>query len=217
MEITRYSYPKLYYTSHSCSSSVFISAFTAGISIPCEQVDISKKITSSGQNFYDINPKGSAPALVFPNGILMNENAAILQAVLDMKPNSVIPPFGTMERYMVMNALNYIASEIHVCTGTNWFTTTTPDQKEFAQKMFDKKMNWLNAHLANRNTLFYVTNTFSVADAYLCVCLSWIKMPNINQNLDKYPYVKNYFNFVTSQPNWIAAQQLMEMNPNYTC
>jgi len=116
-----------------------------------------------------------------------------------------------------MNALNFIASEIHIAVGTNWFNTKTKEQKDFAQMMFDKKMTWLDNQLAKRKTKFYVTDRFSVVDAYLCVCLSWIHIPIVNQTFDKYDNIEQYVKFVTSQPNWIAAQQRMEMNPETIC
>ena len=75
---------KLYYTSTSCGAASFISAFSANINLETEQVDIRSHITSSGADFYSINPKGNVPALVLDNGTLLNENVAVLSYIASL-------------------------------------------------------------------------------------------------------------------------------------
>lgn len=74
---------KLYYTATSCGAASFIAAVAADIHIDVEQVDISTHKTSSGADFYAINPKGNVPALVTNDGLLLNEGAAVLQYIAD--------------------------------------------------------------------------------------------------------------------------------------
>jgi glutathione S-transferase len=74
---------KLYYTSTSCGAASFIAAFSAGLNIETEQVDIGTHLTASGADFYAINSKGNVPALVLDNGTVLNENTAILQYIAD--------------------------------------------------------------------------------------------------------------------------------------
>ena len=59
---------KLYYTSTSCGAASFIAAVAAGLKIDAEQVDLSTHKTSSGADFYAINPKGNVPALITNDG-----------------------------------------------------------------------------------------------------------------------------------------------------
>ncbi len=75
---------KLYYTSTSCGVASFIAAFTAGINIETEQVNIGTHVTASGADFYAINPKGNVPALVLDDGTVLNENSAVLQYIADL-------------------------------------------------------------------------------------------------------------------------------------
>jgi glutaredoxin len=76
--------PKLYYTPTSCGAASFISAMYGGLQIECEQVDLKNhKTVTSGQDFYTINPKGNVPTLVLDDGIVLNENAAVLQWIAD--------------------------------------------------------------------------------------------------------------------------------------
>ncbi len=75
---------KLYYTSTSCGAASFIAAFVADVQLETEQVDIGTHLTSSGADFYKINPKGNVPALVLEDGTVLNENSAVLQFVADL-------------------------------------------------------------------------------------------------------------------------------------
>ena len=54
------------------------------------------------------------PALELDDGELLTENAVVLQYIADQAPGwHLIPPYGTMERYRVLEWLNYIATELH--------------------------------------------------------------------------------------------------------
>jgi len=75
--------PKLYYTPVSCGAASFIAAFTAGLNLQTEQVNLKDHVTSSGQNFFEVNPKGNVPALVLDDGTLLNEGASVLQFIAD--------------------------------------------------------------------------------------------------------------------------------------
>lgn len=74
---------KLYYTTTSCGAASFIAAVAAGVHIDAEQADIKTHTTSSGKDFYAINPKGNVPALVLDDGTVLNEGAAVLQWIAD--------------------------------------------------------------------------------------------------------------------------------------
>ena len=74
---------KLYYTTSSCGAASFIAAVAAGVHIDTEQVDIRTHVTTSGADFYKINPKGNVPALILDDGTLLNEGAAVLQFIAD--------------------------------------------------------------------------------------------------------------------------------------
>lgn len=74
---------KLYYTSTSCGAASFIAAFSAGLHIEAEQVDLKTHLTTSGADFYAINSKGNVPALVLDDGTVLNEGAAVLQYIAD--------------------------------------------------------------------------------------------------------------------------------------
>jgi len=107
--------PKLYYTATSCGAASFIAAFAAGVSLEAEQVVFgAPHRTSRGQvDFTTINPLGNVPTLVFEDGDVLNEGAATLQYIADLNPGKVAPVFGSVDRYKVINALNYVGTELH--------------------------------------------------------------------------------------------------------
>jgi glutathione S-transferase len=74
---------KLYYTSSSCGAASFIAAVVAGVHINAEQVDFKTHLTTSGADFYKINPKGNVPCIVLEDGTVLNEGAATLQYIAD--------------------------------------------------------------------------------------------------------------------------------------
>jgi glutathione S-transferase len=75
--------PKLYYSTTSCGAASFIAAVAADVRIDAEQTDILSHRTSSGEDFYRVNPKGNVPALILDDGTVLNEGAAVLQWIAD--------------------------------------------------------------------------------------------------------------------------------------
>ena len=74
---------KLYYHPHSSAAASFIAAVAAGVHIEVEQIDFATKKTTSGTDFFAINPKGNVPALVLDDGTILNEGSAVLQYIAD--------------------------------------------------------------------------------------------------------------------------------------
>jgi glutathione S-transferase len=58
------------------------------------------------------------PSLVQEDGSVLNENVAVLLYLADRKPEAKLaPPEGTPARYVLINALAFVASEVHVPLG----------------------------------------------------------------------------------------------------
>ena len=74
---------KLFYNPNSCGAASFIAAVAAGIRMEAEQVDLKTHLTSSGVDFYTINPKGNVPTVITDDGTILNEGAAVLQFIAD--------------------------------------------------------------------------------------------------------------------------------------
>jgi len=209
----RYAGSKFYYTPTSCSAACFITAHTLGLTgLQVEQVDLATHMTKvGGKNFYHINSKGNVPALVLPNGSVLNEGAAILQFFADKKPeDNLAGQFGSYERYAVQNALNYIASELHPGLGALFGATDAT--KEFLVQRAQKKLQYLETEIKGQ---FYVNNRFTVADAYAFAILNWVPLfAKHGLSMDPYPNLKKYQAGIQALPNVQEAQKLMATSPS---
>ena len=76
---------KLFLKPGSCSLASHIVLEEIGRPYDTETVDLAKKLTASGADFWAINPKGYVPALLLDDGDLLTEGPAILQYLADRK------------------------------------------------------------------------------------------------------------------------------------
>jgi glutathione S-transferase len=105
---------KLYYSPAACSLAPHIALREAGLGFGLEKVDLKTKKTASDADFTRVNPKGYVPALQFDDGSVLTEIPAILQWIADEVPDRhLAPPAGTMERYRLIEWLNFVATEVH--------------------------------------------------------------------------------------------------------
>jgi glutathione S-transferase len=109
-------------------------------------------------------------------------------------------------------ALSYTASEAHASIGP-LFYPVTQGVKDYAKTKFQSKLTYMeNTSIADKS--FVVGNSFTVADAYLTIVLSWC--PYVGIDLAPYPKVKAYFDKITSLGNWVEAKTYMDTVPSFT-
>jgi len=162
---------KLYYAPGACSLSPHIVAREAGIDLALEKVDLGTKKTESGRDYLAVNPKGYVPALELDNGEVLTEGPAVVQYLADLKPDSgLAPPYGTMERYRLMEALAFINSEIH--KGYGPFFGPLSDEARAERVAYMQKRFALVEKMLDGKT-FLLGERFTVADAYLFVMVNW--------------------------------------------
>ena len=162
---------KLYYSPGACSLSPHIVATEAGIPLTLERVDIKTHKTEHGEDFYAINPKGYVPALQLDDGHLLTEGPAIVQYLADLKPEShLAPPNGTFERYKLQEWLTFINSEIHK-SFSPLFGPASDEAKNEAKFKVMKRLEYVNGEFHGKP--FLLGDTFTAADAYLFVMLTW--------------------------------------------
>jgi len=193
---------KLYYAAGACSLSPHIVALEAGIPVELEKVDTKAKLTESGQDFWQINPKGYVPVLVLDNGEVLTEGPAIVQYLADQKPQSGLAPAnGTTARYRLQEMLGYINSELHK-SYSPLFKPDTPDATRQERKEYlRKRYTLLDQHLAKHPWL--VGEHFSVADAYLFTVTTWAK--HVDFDLSGFPAVLAFQKRVADRPKVQAA------------
>jgi len=204
---------KLYYTSTSCGAASFIAAFSAGVSIQAEQVNLkTHKTVQSGLDFYEINPKGNVPTIVLEDGTVLNENVATLQYIADLNPGAVAPVNGTIDRFKLQNILSYIATEVHPSIG-GLFAPNADAVKDFIRGKAAAKLTYLENNLIADKS-FLLGDSFTIADSYLYIVLSWTKYVAID--LAPYPNVSAYFNRIGNLPNVKAAHERIATSPSTT-
>jgi glutathione S-transferase len=124
-------------------------------------------------------------------------------------PGTVAPLNGTIERYRVQAALNFVASEIHTSIGLR-FRGFPPGSAtyEYAEQLIAKKLTYLN-EIELKDKKFLVGDKFSIADSYLYIVLSWLPP----EDREKYPAIQAYFEGIKSLEGVIAAHARIATNP----
>ena len=193
---------KLYYSAGACSLSPHIVAQEAGITLQLEKVDTKAKRTESGEDYWQINPKGYVPALALDDGELLTEGPAIVQYLADLKPESKLAPAnGSTARYRLQETLGYINSELHK-TYSPLFKPETPDAVREERKAYlRKRYALLDQHLASHPWL--VGDHFTGADAYLFTVTNWAK--HVDLDLSEFKAVTDFQRRVAERPSVQAA------------
>jgi glutathione S-transferase len=177
--------------------AVHIALREAGIPFDLDKVDLAKHRTADGEDFYKINPKGYVPALRLDDGQVLTEDAVLLQYVADQKSASgLAPKAGTMERYRVMEWLNFISSEMHKTLGALFNPKITPEWKEDRIALFGRRCDFLVQQLGGKP---YLTgDKFTIADAYLFTILGWTNLFKLD--MGKWPALQSYAGRIAARP-----------------
>ncbi|MBK7535016.1 MAG: glutathione transferase GstA [Myxococcales bacterium] len=191
---------KLYFSPGACSLSPHIVALELGIEVTLE--DVTKKVTADGKDYLGVNPKGYVPALQLDNGELLTEGPVIVQYLADQKPgNKLLPAYGTMERYRVMEMLSYISTEIHKTYSPLFTPDTTAEVRAEREAYLRRRYALVEKLLAGKSYLF--GDNFTPADAYLFVVTSWAGY--IKLDLSEFPNLMAFQERVAARPAVQAA------------
>jgi len=195
---------KLYYSTGACSLSPHIVLREAGLPFELERVNLASKKTAAGDDYLAVNPKGYVPALKFDNGDVLTEGPAIVQYLADKTPEKQLAPAaGTMERYHLIEWLNFISTELHKAFSPLFKPNTPEETKQAARDLISARLNIVEKQLQGRD---YLTgNHFSVADAYLFTVLNWARPMKFD--LGQWPAVQAYMQRVAARP---AVQEAMK-------
>src|SRR5947207_1077909 len=129
---------KLFYVPGVCSLSPHIVLREMGADFKLDKVDRNTKISESGTNYNQLNPKSYVPALQLDDGSVLTEGASILLYLADqVGGEKVAPKPGTKERYKLQEWLVFIATEIHKNFSPLFRNTPDPTPRETLQKRLD--------------------------------------------------------------------------------
>jgi len=188
---------KLYYAPGACSLSPHIVLRELGLPVELKKVNNKDKTYEGGGDYRKINARGYVPALELDNGQVLTEGPAIVQYLADQKPDSgLAPKAGSMERYRLMEWLNFLTSEVHKQFSPLFKPNTPEDYKPIARENIATRFDWIEQQLAGKDYL--PGKTFTVADAYLFVLLGWTKFTGID--LARWPNLQAFHARVGARP-----------------
>ncbi len=111
---------------------------------------------------------------------------------------------------MLHNVLSYVSTEVHPSIGTLFYPTLPEDVKTFIRGNAAKKLAYLESTLI-ANKQFVVGDSFTIADSYLHIVLSWTAYVGID--LTPYPLTKAYMERISDLPNVKAARVRVATSP----
>lgn len=198
---------KLYMHPAACSLSPHIVSRELGLDIELVEVDRKTHRTSSGEDYLAINGNGYVPALMLDDGKVLTEGPAIVQFLAECSPEGgrVLPKAGTYARSQVQSYLNFITSELHKPMAM-LFNPAYEGAHASLHELVSKRLDWLNGQFAGP----YLTgDDFTIADAYLFVCLNW--SPWIKIDLTRRPALQEFMARVGARPNVRRALQAEDL------
>lgn len=185
---------KLFMHAGACSLSPHIVSRELGLSLELIEVDRKTQKTAAGDDFLEINGNGYVPVLVLDTGETFTEGPAIVQYLANLRPEAgLLPGPGTNEHTQVQSWLNFITSEIHKPMGM-LFQPAYADARSALHGLVSKRLDWLSTRLISP---FLIGQQFTVADAYLFVCLNW--SPWINIDLSQRPILQEFMKRVAAR------------------
>jgi glutathione S-transferase len=193
----------LYISPMSCSLAVHIACLEAGLTPTIHRVDRSSKTLDDGRDYRTIAPQGNVPVIALAEGGLLSESVAVLQYIADRAPASQLaPPAGTVERYRLLEWLNFVTTELHKKLVWMVFSSkTSPELKSWGRANAGPTLDHVARHLAGHDYL--VGDRFTVADMYLFWAL--LVAPHGGISLDAYPVLTSYVARIRERPAVQAA------------
>jgi glutathione S-transferase len=186
----------LYYSPLACSMASRIALYEAGAAANFIEVDSKSKRTHDGKDYRTVNPLGLVPALKGDDGVVLLENAAILQFIADQYPAAALAPRDGMPRARLQQWLSFIGTELHKALFVPLFDKHLADvTKAKILETGGKRLTYLDGHLTGRD---FLLDKFSVADAYLFTVLNWhIATP---VDVQSWPSVSAYYSRLKTRP-----------------
>jgi glutathione S-transferase len=193
----------LYFSPLACSLATRIALYEAGADADYIEVDPKTKLVQKdGSDFREVNPLGLVPTLRTDDGLVLTENAAILQYVADRFPDAGIAAGPGIDRSRLHQWLCFIGTELHKGLFVPMLDKTAPQEvKAYTLGKNLSRLDYLENYLKGRE---FLLDHFSVADAYLVTVINWtMATPPIE--LAKWPSVKAYHERLRARPSIAKA------------
>lgn len=195
---------KLYYKAGACSLAPHIALCEAGLDYQVEAVDLKEKKTETGADYLTINPRGAVPALEVAAGVIVTQNAAILQYIGDHSDVAAFKPdYGALERARLQEALGF-CSDLHAAFGRLYAPDLTAQEREKAVAFVNRRMSQFEAMLVDGQD-YWLGSAVTQADIYAAVVINWKTV--LQLDLSAYPKALGLHERVLARP---AAQKALQ-------
>lgn len=177
---------KLYMFPGACSLSPHIVLRELGVPFELERVDPRAGRTASGEDYEAVSPLGYVPALRADDGQVLTEGVVIVQYLADRKPEAnLAPSAGTLERYRLMEWLNFVATELHKGFSPLFDPSLPEPMRAATLDRLGARLAHVDRHLDGRQYL--LGDGFTVADAYLFTITTWL--PHAKLDVATWPHL----------------------------
>jgi glutathione S-transferase len=199
----------LYFAPLACSLATRIALYEAGADAQYTYVDMKTKRLADGSDFFDVTPMGQVVVLRTDDGVLLTENAAVLQYVADRFPAAKLAPAAGLERARLQEWLAFIGTELQKAVFVPLLDPKAPEgAKVYAREKAALRLGVLERHLSSHE---FLLERFTVADAYLATVLNWAASSGVK--LPDWPAVNAYHQRILKRPN--VARALAEERAMY--
>jgi glutathione S-transferase len=194
---------ELYFSPLACSMATRIAFYEAGSEATFLEVDPkTKTVLKDGSDFRKVNPLGLVPTLRTDDGVVLTENAAILQYVAEHLAQAKLGAADGLERSRLQQWLCFIGTELHKSLFVPLLDRkAAPEVKAYVLEKNLSRLDYLETYLKGRD---YLLDHFSVADAYLVTVINWT-MATPPVELAKWPVLKAYYERLRARPSVAKA------------
>ena len=173
-----------------------------------------KRGDQKSPEYLSINPHGKVPALQFNDGFVLTEAAAIMQHIA-MTTDGSLWPSNKRDQARIVEALSFMASEVHADFGPHFAADTFADEKGAKQEIKQKAYEKLARHYATLDDTLtdsgsdWYLGERSPADAYLYVLTRWIDQTPLK--IADYPTLKTFRDRMQDDPDVLASLDSQRM------
>lgn len=186
---------ELYFSPLACSLASRVALYEAGVDVTYIQVDPTTKRLPDGADYRETYGLGLVPALRTPDGVLLTENAAVLQYIDTLWHDAPRQP------HELRRWLSFIGTELHKGVFAVLFDRRAPTEaKAWALAKAAPRLAHVDAHLRDRE---YLLDALSVADAYLYTVLNWTQATPVD--LTEYPALRAFQARMAARPQVARA------------
>jgi glutathione S-transferase len=161
-----------YYFPKSSSQAAHILLHEATIEHRAHKVDIFSGTVEDGRPYALVNPNGYVPALVFPDGMLLTENVAILDWIAAQA--GLVPP-GERGRTRQLQLLAFLSTEVQKPYVRSLFASDESEKAEIRATLV-KRFGWLGEQKQGE---YLLGADFCAADAFAYGMLRWAALDGI--------------------------------------